>query len=285
MKISPKHLIGGALIGLILILASFVSLPDGKLHLVFCDVGQGDAIYIRGATGEDILVDGGPNEKVLSCLGSHMPFYDRTLELVILSHPQADHLNGLISAVERYNVNYFVSSGIGSETEGYKRLENLIKTKKIDKKMLFSGGKIVLDGLTLATLWPKEGVLGAATSETNLNDLSLVLRLSYGNFDALLTGDAGASVLEELALSPSLAGEWEVLKIPHHGSKTSLLTSFLEKISPQLAVISVGKNSYGHPAKETLRMLKDLGIKILRTDENGEIEIVSDGKGWYTRAK
>ena len=285
MKISSKHLIGGVLIGLILIFASIFSLSDGKLHLVFCDVGQGDAIYIKAATGDDILIDGGPNEKVLSCLGKHMPFYDRTIELIILSHPQADHLTGLISVIERYNVKYFVSSGIGNETEGYKRLENLIKTKTIDRKTLFSGEGINLDGLALKTIWPKEEVLGASTSETELNSLSLVLQLSYGNFDALLPGDAGAPVLEELALSLPTAGEWEVLKVPHHGSKTSLLESFLETVKPQLAIISVGKNSYGHPAKEILKLLSDRAIKILRTDEDGEIEIVSDGKGWYTKAK
>lgn len=279
MKISLRHLAGGVLIGLVLIFATLFSLPDGKLHLVFCDVGQGDAIYVRTARGDDILIDGGPNEKVLTCLGKHVPFYDRSIELMILSHPQADHLNGLISVLERYNVNYFVSSGVSNETEGYKRLKELIKSKNIQKKNESLGGKILFDGLTLVTLWPDEKVLGAATGKSEVNDLSLVLKLSYGSFDVLLTGDAGQDIQDGIVD----IGPVEVLKVPHHGSKTGLLTSFLERISPRLAVISVGKNSYGHPAEETLGILKDMGIRVLRTDQNGEIEIVSDGEKWWTK--
>lgn len=279
MKISSRYLFGGIVVGFFLLLATLFSFPDGKLHLVFCDVGQGDAIYVRTARGEDILIDGGPNEKVLSCLGKHMPFYDRSIELMILSHPQADHLNGLISVLERYNVNYFVSSGASNETEGYKRLKELIKSKNIQKKNESLGGKIIFDGLTLVTLWPDEKVLGAATGKSEVNDLSLVLKLSYGNFDVLLTGDAGQDIQDGIVD----IGPVEVLKVPHHGSKTGLLTSFLERISPRLAVISVGKNSYGHPAEEVIEKLSNLGIKTLRTDQNGEIEIVSDGEKWWTK--
>ncbi|MBI4999737.1 MBL fold metallo-hydrolase [Candidatus Gottesmanbacteria bacterium] len=295
MKISPKFLLSGALIGLVLLLAAFFSFPDGKLHLVFCDVGQGDAIYIKAATGEDILIDGGPNEKVLSCLGSHMPFYDRTIDLVILSHPQADHLNGLISVLERYNVEYFVSSGAVNETEGFKKLQDLLKDKKISQKNFWAGGKIEMDNLEIRGLWPEDihsGRVMASTSfqpatpgvvsTEDINENSLVLKLSYGSFDALLTGDAGAETLEGIGGDGGTEGI-EVLKVPHHGSKTSLLESFLEAIKPQLAIISVGKNSYGHPAEEILRALRDLGVKTLRTDKDGEIEIVSDGKGWQVK--
>jgi len=300
MKISPKYLIGGALIGLILVFAALFSLPDGKLHLVFCDVGQGDAIFIRAATGEDILIDGGPNDKVLSCLGRHMPFYDRTIELVILSHPQADHLNGLISVIERYNVRYFVSNGTGNETEGFRKLISLIKEKNIAQKTGYRGEKITLDGLTFKILWPEKEkiqVLSEATlsyggrhpevlSKTgeDLNDISLILRLSYGEFAALFTADASKEILQEIGRFPQDFGEpLEVLKVPHHGSKTGLSEQILEVLKPKLAVISVGKNSYGHPAEETLKVLRDLGVKTLRTDKDGEIEVVSDGKGWQVK--
>lgn len=281
MKISLKHLFWGALIGFVLLLASLFSLPDGKLHLVFCDVGQGDAIYVRTPNGEDILIDGGPNEKVLSCLGEHMPFYDRKIELVFLSHPQADHLNGLNSVLERYSVDYFISSGIEGQGEEYKRLRSLIKSNKIPMKKETVGEKILLDNLTFATLWPSTQVLGAQTSQTDLNDLSLVLELTYNQFNALLTGDAGQDVQQEMRNKGLSLSNVEILKVPHHGSKTSLLLSFLEQIKPQLAVISVGKNSYGHPTKETLGILRDKDIRILRTDEDGEIEIVSDGEKWW----
>ncbi len=262
---------------MVLFFASLLSLPDGKLHLVFCDVGQGDAIYLRTAHGEDVLVDGGPNEKVLSCLGEHMPFYDRTIELMILSHPQADHLTGLISVLERYSVKYFVSSGMGSETEGYQQLEKLLKDKKVSQKTELAGAKVKLDNLILNALWPSGKVLGATTMASDSNDISLILELSYGQFDVLLTGDAGREVQRQLGLIQQV----DVLKVPHHGSKTALLESFLTEIKPKLAVISVGKNSYGHPTPETLELLKNAGAKILRTDKDGEIEIVSDGEKWW----
>ncbi|MCL4382299.1 MAG: MBL fold metallo-hydrolase [Patescibacteria group bacterium] len=283
MKISLKYLLGGALIGFVLLLAAFSSWPDGKLHLVFCDVGQGDAIYVRTPNGEDILVDGGPNEKVLGCLGKHMPFYDRKIELVFLSHPQADHLNGLNSVLERYNVDYFISSGTEGKGEEYKKLMDLIKNNKIPLKKEAAGEKILLDNLSFLVLWPSTQVLGAQTSQTDLNELSLVLELTYNQFNALLTGDAGQDVQQEIRNQESGISDIKVIKVPHHGSKTSLLSSFLEQIKPKLAIISVGKNSYGHPTKETLGILRDKDIRILRTDEDGEIEIVSDGEKWWRK--
>ncbi len=281
MKISPKYLLGGALIGFILLVAAFVSLPDGNLHLVFCNVGQGDAIYIRTPNGQDILIDGGPNDRVLSCLGEHMPFYDRTIELMALSHPQADHLTGLISVLERYSVNYFVSTGLENQSEGYKKLMSLIRNKKVQVKNEAVGGKIDLDNLRLITFWPDNRVLGLSNTG-DANEASLVLGLSYGQFSALLTGDAGQDVQKEISLT-SRIGLINILKVPHHGSKTALMENFLSEIRPQLAVISVGKNSYGHPTKETLELLNNVGSKILRTDRDGEIEIVSDGGSWWRK--
>src|SRR3972149_6329793 len=105
---NKKYFLFGFLIGFILLTSYFFSLPDGKLHIIFCDVGQGDAAYIRTPNNQDMLIDGGPDDKVLSCLGRHMPFYDRTIDVVVLTHPQKDHLQGLISVVERYTVKYFV---------------------------------------------------------------------------------------------------------------------------------------------------------------------------------
>ncbi len=281
MKINLKYLASGIIIGLLLLLATFASLPDGKLHLVFCDVGQGDAIYIKTPSGEDILLDGGPNEKVLSCLGKHMPFYDRKIELVFLSHPQADHLDGLISVLERYSVDYFISNGLEGQGGEYQRLISLIKSHKIPLKKESAGEKILLDNLTLDVLWPSAQVLGASTSQADLNESSLILELTYNRFNVLLTGDAGQEIQQEIRNQKPGISDIEVIKVPHHGSKTSLSPQFLEQSKPQLAVISVGKNSYGHPTKETLGILQDMGIKILRTDKDGEIEIVSDGEKWW----
>lgn len=293
---------------------------DDRLHLIFCDVGQGDAILIRKNTVE-ILIDAGPDQKVLDCLGKHLPFWDQELEIVVLSHPQADHLNGLIAVIERYEVGDFVASPVGNSSEGFKTLKKLIEDKQIPVKNLYSGGKISFAGLELFSLWPEESwlmakvsqeelsqniyggpasagasvgkaVLGAQTS-ANLNDFSLVFHLKYGQFDALLTGDAGQSVQDEI-LATLEVPEVEVFKVPHHGSKTGMIDEFLEAASPELTVISVGKNQWGHPTKEVIEQLthffqnasfagaksSNLEIKILRTDQHGEVEIVSDGKSW-----
>lgn len=323
------YLITGIATGLVLFFSFLATLPDGKLHLVFCDVGQGDAAYIRFPDGRDMLVDGGPNDKVLQCLGKHMPFWDRALDLVVLTHPQKDHMQGLIAVFERFGVDYFVRSAVSNDTEGYKKLMEVIMVKKIKERFVTQGEQITVGSARLAVLWPSHEMLArlnpttlqgysfkgaevlGAKDSTNINDASVVLWLRYGSFDAILTGDADTRV-EQGHWRTLLADEQvEVLKVPHHGSKTGMSEEFLNWLYPgnvqeigrkcgsakrfpelenfnsgnrvldcPLAVISVGKNSYGHPAEEILRRLKDKEIKILRTDEAGDIEVVSDGKGW-----
>lgn len=285
---------------------------DGKLHLVFCDVGQGDAILIRENTLE-VLIDGGPDKNVLSCLSENMPFWDREIEVVVLTHPEADHLSGLIPVIERYRVGYFISSPVGNSSAGFAKLQDLIEEKGVPVKNLYSGGTVSFDGLKLISLWPEKSwlmaklessrtglvdkarpfsegkaVLGIETT-TNLNDFSLVFHLKYGRFDALLTGDADERVQDEIMETAQIEPV-EIFKVPHHGSKTGMIDEFLERASPDLAVISVGKNRWGHPTEEILEKLRNFdppageaGIKILRTDQEGEIEIVTDGETWEVR--
>lgn len=260
-------------LGLVLItIYQRFTLEDGKLHLVFCNVGQGDAIFIRTPKGGDLIIDGGPDDQILNCLGRHMPFWDRQLEMAILTHPQADHLVGLTSIIKSYSLMLFASSVLGEETEGLKELKRQIKRKKIETITVKQGDRFATkDGILLQVLWP--AFAGASTGEPN--DLSVVSLLSYGEFKILLTGDAGAQISNQIENMPNV----DVLKIPHHGSQTSLDEQFLNKVKPRLAIISVGKNnSYGHPAPETIKILSDKEIKILRTDEDGEIEIITDGK-------
>jgi len=291
-----KNFLIGAFLGLILLLAAIVSLPDGRLHLVFCDVGQGDAAYIKMPDNQDVLIDGGPDNKVLSCLGRHMPFYDRTIDVVILTHPQEDHLKGLVSVLERYNVKYFVSSPVGNQTEGYQKLKKIVEERGVLVKNIYAGQEVDFSQVKMLALWPEKdwlaariepgeantssSVLGAKTSQTDLNDFSLVFNLEYGSFQGLLMGDAGQKTQEEILRLPFLAAisQATILKVPHHGSKTSLLPEFLEKIKPKLAIISVGKNSYGHPSPQTLEKLNHFVSQILQTDQKGDIEVVSDGQ-------
>ena len=288
-----KKLIFWLILTAILLWAGVFSLPDNRLHLVFCDVGQGDAILITYRQTQ-ILVDGGPNNKVLGCLADNIPFWDRTLEMVILTHPEADHFSGLIDVIKRYNVKQFVSNSLVNDLAGFWEFYQVVLDEKVNIYSPQAGDQLKIGPIELLVLWPKEklgdnrlwlrdapSVLGTATYPGKINETSIVLQLSFGNFDTLLTGDIDFDAEKQVNLSRQ-RGEIEVLKIAHHGSKYSTGEEFLKKIKPQLAVISVGKNSFGHPTKEVIEKLRDLDIKILRTDQEGEIKIVSDGKNWYT---
>lgn len=269
--------------------AAAVFVPDNRLRLAFCDVGQGDAALISYKSSQ-ILVDGGPDSRVLNCLSRHMPFWDRTLELVVLTHPQADHLTGLIDVIKRYNVIGFMVTGAVNDTEGFWRLRDEVLAAEIPMTTLSRKDSVKLGEVVLRVLWPLDWlgnelvwqaeaareVLGATSFAGDLNDTSIVLEVDFGDFEALLTGDISSKIENHL----SWAGEVEVLKVAHHGSRYSSGESFLEKLSPDLAVISVGRNRFGHPTEEVLERLRSLGIRTLRTDEAGDIEIVSDGRSW-----
>lgn len=277
MKLKIGYLISGVIIGIMILFSFIRTQPDGKLHITFCDVGQGDAAYVRFPDGRDMLVDGGPNDKVLACLGKHMPFWDRNIDIVMLSHPEKDHLQGLISVLERYDVEYFIRSDIANTTEGYAKLMDIIRQKGISQKFMAQGESIDVDNTSLSFLWPSGDVLGVST--TKGNDYSLVFSLRYGSFDALFTGDAPMDLIPRLRSGQAL-DVLEVLKVPHHGSKTGMNQAFVDWLHPQLSVISVGKNNYGHPTKEIMDMLQTVDSRIVRTDLLGDITVISDGKNW-----
>jgi len=264
---------------LFLLVDAIFSRPDGKLHLNFCDVGQGDAIFLRTPKGKDILIDGGPDAKVLNCLSEKMPFYDRTIELMILSHPQADHLVGLIEVLKKFKVEKVLTTKAANNTSEFKAFQEALKN---EKAQIFEAkkGKVIdfEKGLKGEILWPQDLVF-----YQDVNETSQVLRIKYGDFCAFLTGDATKNTW----LSLSAAGDLEqclLLKVPHHGSKNNLDDLLLDNIRPKIAIISVGKNNhFGHPHKEVLSSLEKYQVKILRTDEKGTIEIVSDGKKWWLK--
>jgi competence protein ComEC len=288
-KLRWGYLISGIITGCILLVSFLGSLPDGKLHIFFCNVGQGDAIYVRFPDGRDMLVDGGPNDSVLQCLGRAMPFWDREITIVVNSHPQSDHLKGLISVVNRYKVDYVVRSDIASASDVYAQFIDAITRHHVPQRLVTRGEHISIGNTSLSVIWPSESqiaymhpagnVLGV-TSDSNLNDGSLVFFLHYGAFDALFPGDADSHVEGQYTGDQLADGQVEVLKVPHHGSKTGMTKAFVDWIKPVISVISVGKNSYGHPSVEAITMLQNVGSTIHRTDKEGDIEIVSDGKGW-----
>lgn len=258
------------------------SLRDANLHLVVCDVGQGDAIYIKTPSGKDVLVDGGPNDKVLDCLTKHMPFWDRTIELMILTHPDADHITGFVPVLQRYSVLHFVTSKTSKETGIYKKFMQALSQEGLTPKYVFLNDKIDFgDGLISDILWPSLDALDEFKSPSRVNELSVIQVLAFGKFKALLTGDAQVKVQDRIV--GSLSGI-DVLKVPHHGSKTGMSDYYLSMLKPSLAVISVGKNNrYGHPTSFSLDLLSKYAIKTLRTDRDGEVEIVSNGKNYWRK--
>jgi competence protein ComEC len=244
--------------------------PDDRLHVVFCDVGQGDAILIRKGEVE-VLVDGGWNERaVLECLGNNLPFWDRRIELVVGTHGDRDHVGGLPGVLERYEVGKVVS-GVW-EGEDWEKLIEVSDELGVKKESVRSGDEIRVGDLDFLVLWPVD-------EKGEDNDASVVLELMYGEFEVLLTGDISAEVEEEVV--GRVLGQVEVLKVAHHGSKYSSDEKFLDKLGGKLAVIQVGKNSYGHPSKEVLDRLDTFGYTALRNDMDGEIEVISDGERWW----
>lgn len=276
-----KTVLGALTLIILLPLVLLVNRPDGKLQLYFFDVGQGDSIFIKTPQNYQILIDGGPSEKVVWELSKAMPFYDRSLDLVISTHPHADHIDGLIEILKRYRVQKLLINEISYESPDYQEFLSLIERQKIPQEQFLADAVINLqDGVLMESFWPKAQT--DIFEILDVNRASMVFRLSYGNFSTLFTSDAELG--EE---NPKLASfGWQkvsILKIPHQGSKSGLTQEVLEKLQPDLAIITVGPNRFGHPSLEILSLLQENKIKTLRTDENGTIEIVADTKGWFVK--
>jgi competence protein ComEC len=269
------------------VLASIAAatMPDDKLRVSFLDVGQGEAILIQKGS-QQVLVDGGPSPQALALeLGERMPFWDKTIELVVLSHPHADHLTGLVDTIQRYRVErvLYPESDYGSPL--CQQWLELIGEKDIECTIARAGQEINLgDGVKIAVLNPPASLLTGTNSDVNNN--SVVLSLYAGRVSFLLTGDIEQEAeFELIARGSNLSGT--VLKVGHSGSKTSTTAEFLAEVSPRVAVISVGENSFGHPSGEVIGRLEErLGTgNIFRTDEQGTIEFITDGERLWVRTK
>ncbi|MCX7680425.1 MAG: DNA internalization-related competence protein ComEC/Rec2 [Anaerolineae bacterium] len=284
-RVETKVLVGSAVIVLALGVYAWRGLPDGRLHVFFLDVGQGDAILVRTPAGRQMLVDGGPSGTVLlSRLGRVMPFWDRSIDVLVLTHPDADHINGLIPLLERYRVERVVFRPVSEDqaTATYRYWLELLEAEGATIHTGEAGLHLVLDnGLDVTVLYPAVEV--GHGGQTDFNNSSLVTRLSYGQVSVLLPGDIEAAVEQQLvAQDTSLRST--VLKLPHHGSCSSSSPPFLAAVSPQVVIISVGAdNRFGHPCAEVLERLA--GIPLYRTDEDGTIEIVSDGAQVWVRTE
>ncbi len=255
----------------------FEQVPGNILEVVFFDVGQGDSIFIETPDNRQILIDGGPDKGILENLGQVMPFHDRTIDLVILTHPDADHVTGLVEVLEYYNIGHILFSGLEKDTIVYKKWQELIKEKEISLTLAQAGQKIILQqGIVLEVLWPEQSLINSYSKPTN--NVSVVGRLVYGDIEILLTGDIEKKV-ENYLVNQNYNLESDILKLAHHGSKTSSNYNFLKAVNPEIAIISVGENNhYKHPSKEVLERIKDLIV--YRTDKHGDIKILTDGIGF-----
>lgn len=265
----------GVLLGLLAlaIIAGVMIWRDWKnpiLEVVFLDVGQGDAILIQEGNYQ-MLIDGGKDGKVmLEKLGQYLSFWDRQIEVVVMTHPDQDHIGGLVEVLKNYQVATVVKTNDISESQTYEALLREVRAENSEVIEAIAGTKIKFpSGTEVEVLYPFLTV--AENSKNNSNDDSVVVKLRWKDESFLFTGDLPSTKEDEL-IDRGVNLKSTILKVSHHGSKYSTLDAFLDAVAPAQAIISVGKNNmYGHPNPETLERLKSHNVEVLRTDERGDI--------------
>lgn len=251
--------------------------PQG-LKVTFIDVGQGDSILIEGPTGVQVLVDAGADTSALRGLGTALPFWDRTLDAVVATHPDQDHIGGMADVLGRYDVGHIIDSGVEKGTRAWDVTLDAIRAEVdvgASRTTARAGQRLDLGGGAYADiLYPTTDV--SRVKDTNAG--SVVMRVVYGDTSIMLTGDAPSKVEQELFLKWGYGLDSDVLKAGHHGSKTSSLPDFVDSVSPEYVVFSRGcDNRYGHPAPSVVSYFKSLNVKILDTCEDGTVTFSSDG--------
>lgn len=265
---------------LLIILLEFLTYVDidDKLHLYFLDIGQGDSILIKTPQYRYILVDGGEDKEVLEELGEVMPYWKRSIDVVIGTHADADHIGGLVFVLEKYEVHSFLTSDLEADDNNLDMIKDIAVEKDIILEELNAGDIINVGELRIDVLWPERDI-----EVENDNQNSVVLEGNYDEFTFLLTGDIESEQEKELILDYHFS-DVEILKASHHGSKTASSDDFLEDVNPEIIVISCGEdNKFGHPATEVIERIQNHNIEILRTDVNGRIEFVTDGNVLYKK--
>ncbi|MFH0854642.1 MAG: ComEC/Rec2 family competence protein [bacterium] len=292
--------------GYFLCLVIFQNSING-MRVIFFDVGQGDASLIMAEGGINILIDGGPCKKVIEKLDKYLSFWDRKIDIMVLTHPHADHIIGLIDALKKYQVEEVWMTGVLPDSSEYSEFLKITEDKNIDIKIVGDDVELMINNIINAPiasfqrgiaqispntkieiLYPMENLFDKKID--NLNNSSIVLKVSYKDNSFLFTGD-----IEEYAEEKLLCADYEyspnegdcrlskldadVLKVAHHGSGNSSSQFFLEAVKPKYAVISVGENNdFGMPSLRVLRRLERMGIKVFRTDLDKDVIMETDGK-------
>ena len=280
-----KATVAGLALIAVLVWTAALSLPDGRLHVSFLDVGQGDAIFIVTPGGRQILVDGGPSPTLLaSYLGRRMPFWDRSLDVVVLTHPDEDHAAGLIPILERYRVDLILETALPHDTGSSRRWKELLEERNLPVRIARRGMRLDMgEALRIEVLHPPPELLEGTGADDNNN--SIVLRLLYGQTSILLTGDIQAEAEGALLISSQpLAAQ--IMKVSHHGAGQATTSRFLQAIGPAHAVVSVGEgNRFHHPSSDTLARLDDAVVQVWRTDRQGTVEVISDGRNLWIESE
>lgn len=268
------------LAGNVLAWREVASFQRSELRVIFFDVGQGDAILIETPERHLILIDGGPDDTALDKVGRFVPFWRRHLDLVVLTHPHADHFYGLVGVLDRYQVDRVLWSGVACQEAACRLWEEALAQSSAEVVIARAGQRIRSASTFLDVLYPLESQYRYLPRDQN--EPSVVTRLAYGQYRWLLTGDATARTENNLMAAWGDYLESQILKVAHHGSRSSSQEEFLGLVSPELAVIQVGAdNRYGHPAEEVLERLSERMITVLRNDIDGDIKIISNGLTYY----
>ena len=260
-------------------LAVWWETPSKYLTVAFLDVGQGDAILITAPNNNQVLIDGGPDRSVIRALGQAMPFYDRSIDLVLESHPDQDHIGGLPEVFDRYNITGFIEPAFVAETSVYQKLEEDVTKEKSSHLIAQAGTKIILSPeVILEIIEAKPATWGPRGGKPDTNYSSIIAKLTYASTSFLFMGDASIKLENKLLATEAGELKADVLKVAHHGAKSSNSLALLRAIKPEIAIISVGaKNRYNHPSPETINWLKIIGAEILQTKDLGTIKLKSDG--------
>lgn len=247
------------------------------LRVSFLDIGQGDAIWIQAPNGKELLIDSGPDQSVIDRLGEEKNFFDRTIDMILATHSDADHIGGFPYVLDRFKIDTVIESEISSPTLIDRTFGQKIINEHANKLTARTGERIVLDpkhGVVIDILFPDQNPIGWET-----NEASIVTKISYGDTSFLLTGDSPSDVEDFLVKTYGTQLHADVLKLGHHGSKTSSSDSFLQTVKPMTAIVSAGLgNKYGHPAPEVIERVESINAQILETSQLGTIDCRSDGK-------
>ena len=273
------------LLALSLLLFGYNLLPDRSLRITVLDVGQGDAIFIACPNGRTLLIDG----------GARTPFYDagarvilpfmrakgyRRVDTIIVTHPDLDHYGGLRAVVESVDVGEVLSSGVVSASRSYQAWRDAIERRDIPYRAVVMGDTLAALGGVRGLFLHPDPLFLSGPAKSNSNEVSVVLRLSLGEFSMLLTGDIEAKGEAATVRRPSMLKS-TVLKSPHHGSRSSSGTAFLNAVDPEAVAVSAGMyNNFGHPSPEVIERYRRRGAEVFRTDEGGAVLIRSNGRSW-----